>query len=160
MAERAARLARGSLAGRRATARSVGLGPFLVAVVGLAVAAYLTVEHYHTSTTLACPESATINCAKVTTSAWSHLGPVPVALLGLLYFAAMAAVCSPPAWRIRALDVVRVIGAGVGVASAIYLIWAELFRIDAICLWCTAVHACTVLLLGSVLWTTSALRSG
>jgi uncharacterized membrane protein len=26
----------------------------------------------------------------------------------------------------------------------VYLVWAELFRIDAICLWCTVVHALTV----------------
>jgi uncharacterized membrane protein len=25
-----------------------------------------------------------------------------------------------------------------------YLVWAELFRINAICLWCTVVHALTL----------------
>jgi uncharacterized membrane protein len=29
-----------------------------------------------------------------------------------------------------------------------FLVWAELFRIDAICLWCTAVHVITVVLFG------------
>jgi uncharacterized membrane protein len=33
----------------------------------------------------------------------------------------------------------------------IYLVWAELFRLEAICLWCTVVHVVTVLLLGLVL---------
>jgi uncharacterized membrane protein len=28
----------------------------------------------------------------------------------------------------------------------VYLVWAELFRIDAICLWCTVVHALTIAL--------------
>jgi uncharacterized membrane protein len=27
-----------------------------------------------------------------------------------------------------------------------YLVWAELFRINAICLWCTVVHALTLVL--------------
>jgi uncharacterized membrane protein len=45
------------------------------------------------------------------------------------------------------------------VLSAICLVWAELFRVDAICLWCTAVHVCTLALLGAVLWTTSSQRT-
>jgi len=45
----------------------------VLCLVGLAVSAYLTVEHYSSSTTLACPESATINCVKVTTSSYSEL---------------------------------------------------------------------------------------
>lgn len=139
--------------------RLVGVGSFAVALLGLAIAGYLTVEHYNSSTTLACPETGTINCAKVTTSSWSHLGPIPVAVLGLIFFAAMALLTSPPAWRTRALDPLRVVGAAVGVASALYLIWVELFRVNAICLWCTAVHVCTVLLLGLVLWTSSTQRA-
>jgi uncharacterized membrane protein len=116
------------------------------------------VEHYTATTSLACPDTGTINCTKVTTSAWSHIGPVPMVLLGLLFFAAMAVLCSPVAWQYRSLDWARIAAAGAGVASAVYLIWAELFRIDAICLWCTAVHVCTLLLLGSVLWTSNGFR--
>ena len=43
-------------------------------------------------------------------------------------------------------------GAGVaaGVAFVFYLVWAELFRIDAICLWCTVVHVSTVVLFAVV----------
>src|SRR5664279_2775495 len=125
---------------------------FVFALVGLAVSTYLTVEHFNAGVTLACPESATINCTKVTTSAWSHVGPVPVALLGLIFFAVMSAACSPPTCRHAALDRVRIVGAVIGVASALYLVWAELFRLDAICLWCTVVHVCAVGLLGAVLW--------
>jgi uncharacterized membrane protein len=33
-----------------------------------------------------------------------------------------------------------------GVLFVVYLVWAELFRIDAICLWCTVVHVVTVAL--------------
>ncbi len=29
---------------------------------------------------------------------------------------------------------------------ALYLVWAELYRIHAICLWCTAVHVLTFVL--------------
>ena len=147
---------------RRSTAtratRRTGLGSLLVAVAGLAVSAYLTVEHFTAGTTFACPDTGAINCQKVTTSAWSHIGPIPVVLLGLVFFAVMAALCSPPAWRVRSLVPVRVAGAVVGVLTAVGLIWIELFRVDAICLWCTAVHVCTLALLATVLWTTTTLH--
>lgn len=135
-----------------------GLTSLAAAVVGLAVSSYLTVEHYTASTSLACPESGTINCTKVTTSSWSSVGPIPLALLGALYFAGMAALLSPPAWQRRNLDNARIAGCALGVASAMYLIWVELFRVDAICLWCTVVHVATVVMLASVLWTTTAIR--
>jgi uncharacterized membrane protein len=134
------------------------VGSFVLTLIGLAISIYLTIEHYSSSTSLACPNTGAINCAKVTTSSWSHVGPIPVALLGLLYFVAMALLCSPPAWRRRSLDPMRIAGAAAGVASAVYLIWVELFRVNALCLWCTAVHACTLVLLALVLWSTSTVR--
>ena len=141
------------------SSRPSGLASLVVALAGLAVSAYLTVEHFSLGATLACPESATINCQKVTTSHWSHLGPIPVAVLGLVFFAAMAALCVPSMWQRRALDPVRVAVALVGVVTALVLVWIELFRIDAVCLWCTAVHVCSLVLLATVLWTTSAIRA-
>jgi len=126
------------------------------AVAGLAVSAYLTVEHYSGSKLLACPENAAINCAKVTTSAWSRLAGVPVAVLGLAFFAAMTALVVPAAWRYRPLDPVRVVGATAGMVMVIYLVWAELFRVDAICPWCTAIHVCTFGLFVGILWRTVA----
>jgi uncharacterized membrane protein len=37
----------------------------------------------------------------------------------------------------------RVAWSVVGLATAVYLLATELFRLDAICLWCTAVHVLT-----------------
>jgi uncharacterized membrane protein len=34
----------------------------------------------------------------------------------------------------------------------LWLIYVEIFKVEAICLWCTGVHVVTVLLLGTVLW--------
>jgi len=126
------------------------------ASIGLAISSYLTIEHYSGSTALACPENAAINCAKVTTSTWSRLGGIPVAVLGLVYFAVMTLLVVPSAWRRHLLDPVRVAGAAVGMAMVIYLLWAELFRVGAICLWCTAVHVCTLGLFVTILWHTAA----
>jgi uncharacterized membrane protein len=117
-------------------------------LVGLAVSGYLTFEHYSASTTLACPESATINCVKVTSSSYSELVGIPVALLGLLFFLGLTPLCLPVAWRAASPwpSRLRLAAVTLGVGFVIYLVWAELFRIEAICLWCTVVHAVTLLL--------------
>jgi uncharacterized membrane protein len=138
--------------------RRAGLVSFLAALGGLGASAYLSVEHYRSPETLACPDTGAINCAKVTTSAWSQIGPVPVVLLGLAFFIVATILCSPPAWRSRRLDPVRAVMAVAGVIGALYFVWVELYRIDAICLWCTAVHLCSFVLLGAVLWTTNSVR--
>ena len=94
----------------------------VVALVGLAVSAYLTVEHFTSSAVLACPEGAVVNCAKVTSSPYSEFLGVPVAVLGLAYFVVMAALLTPTAWRRRRLDLVRLAGVGLGVAMVLYLV--------------------------------------
>jgi len=117
--------------------------------LGLGVAAYLTYEHYTGSTSLSCPAGGgAINCLKVTTSIYSKIHGVPVAVLGLVFFAVMAVLQSPWAWHSRRLEirVARLLWALVGVATALKLIYDELFKIDAICLWCTSVHVMSLLL--------------
>ena len=139
-------------AGRAAGPRRRVEPSLVIALLGLVVSAYLTVEHFTSPALLACPEGATINCAKVTSSVWSSLLGIPVALLGLLFFAVMTLLVTPAAWRRRVLDPVRVVGAAAGVVMALYLVWVELFRVDALCLWCTGAHLCALALLASVLW--------
>jgi uncharacterized membrane protein len=121
----------------------------LLCLLGFGVAGYLTYEHYTGSTTLSCPaHGGAINCFAVTTSVYSEIHGMPVADLGLVFFAAMALLQTPWAWRSPSPYVRygRVLWSLVGVGTAVWLIYAELFRIDAICLWCTSVHAMSLLL--------------
>jgi len=138
---------------RRASKPALGFS-----ILGLGISIYLTIEHFSSSKLLACPESATINCAKVTTSRWSHIFGIPVAVLGLAFFLAISLLLLPVAWREPRLDRARVMACAVGTVMVLYLVYIELFQVNAICLWCTAVHVCTVALLGAVLWHTSTVR--
>jgi uncharacterized membrane protein len=117
-----------------------------LSVLGVLISAYLTYEHFTSSTSFACPESSTVNCVKVTTSTYSRVLGVPVAVLGLGFFVAMTAMSWPRLWENPTLARVRLAASTVGVVFVIYLVWAELFRIDAICLWCSAVHVLTVVI--------------
>ncbi|MGV1007111.1 MAG: vitamin K epoxide reductase family protein [Dermatophilaceae bacterium] len=116
-------------------------------LLGLAISAYLTYDSF-SGAALICPEGETFNCTKVTQSAWSKLFGIPVAPLGLLFFAGMALLCLPRFFLRpgRTFDWLRLAGATLGLVMVFYLVWAELFRIQAICLWCTGVHVVTFLL--------------
>ena len=125
-----------------------------LSVLGLLVSAYLTFEHFTANSTLACSIGGIVDCAKVTSSPWSTFMGVPVALLGLVFFAVTLWLCLPRTWARphRWLDRVRLVWLTVGLGMALYLVWAELYRIHAICLWCTVVHVVTFLLWVTVLF--------
>lgn len=118
---------------------------FTLALFGLGVSIYLTIEHFTGNQSLACPNTGAINCAKVTSSAQSHFLGIPVALLGLGFFVVAAILNSPPAWYTgsRRLHQLRFAMALSGVGFVLWLIAAELLIIKAICLWCTSVHVIT-----------------
>ncbi len=115
----------------------------LLSLVGLLSSTYLTIAHFDTKVTLACPSTALINCERVTTSPESYFIGVPVALLGLIFYLAFAAINSPGAFKIRRLENIRLAMATLGVLFVLYLVYAELDKIGSICLWCTSVHVVT-----------------
>lgn len=111
----------------------------VASVLGLGVAGYLTFEHFTSSTSLACSDNGVVNCLKVTTSSYAAVAGVPVAVLGLVYFGVMLVLQLPPMWQRpeRSLRLARVGWSVVGLCTVFYLLSAELFVLDAICLWCT-----------------------
>jgi uncharacterized membrane protein len=124
-----------------------------LSLAAAAIASYLTVTHYTDPTALACPDTGIVNCTLVTTSSWSVLLGVPLAVLGLVWALVMTALSTPWAWRstVRWVDPARLVVSGGGAAMVLYLVYVELFRIGAICLWCTAMHATAVCLFGVIL---------
>lgn len=116
-----------------------------VALVGVADAVYLTIAHFTTSAILACSDTGLVNCARVTTSAQSSILGIPVAVLGLAYFAAMVGINLPWSWRVGGpkgawLARGRLAGAVGGMGFVVYLVSAELLVIGSICLYCTIIH--------------------
>ena len=139
-------------------AMAASLGLSLIAV---GVASYLTVAHYTAASALACPDTGIVDCTLVTTSSWSVVLGVPLAVLGLVWATAMTALTVPWAWRSTAawVDRVRLGVSAAGAAMVLYLVYVELFRIGAVCLWCTAMHVTAVCLFGVVLAARAASRA-
>jgi uncharacterized membrane protein len=145
------------LAEQRANAAPVQIGPplwvqvtsLVLAIAGLGVSVYMTIEHFTGNATLACSTNSVVNCEAVTTSPESMVfGVFPVAVLGLAFYAFMVAVTTPWAWRSprREIALARLGSAIVGVGFILYLIYVELFQVGFICLECTSVHVFTFLL--------------
>jgi uncharacterized membrane protein len=149
---------RSSLAARIPGGRTSSLPPaptwlrwttWVLSLAGLGVSIYLTIEHYTTNSLAGCPESATFNCVKVTTSSQSVVfGIFPVAVLGLAFFVFMVVANTPFAWRLNipALNWLRLGSLVVGIGFVLYLVYVELIQVQAICLYCTSVHIITFLL--------------
>jgi uncharacterized membrane protein len=124
-----------------------------LSLAAIGISSYLTVTHYSDPAALACPDTGIVNCTLVTTSSWSVVLGAPLAVLGLVWAVVMTALTLPWAWRPASVwvDRVRLAVAGAGAAMVLYLVYVELFRIGAICLWCTAMHVTAVCLFGVVL---------
>jgi uncharacterized membrane protein len=124
----------------------------VLALAGLAIAAYLTYVHYAGIKPL-CLSSG--GCETVQASRYAKLGGVPVATLGLAGYALIAASV------LACTETVRLIGAGsalVGLGFSAYLTYRELFTIHAICQWCVA--SAVIMTLLALLTTWRLLRAG
>jgi len=146
-------------AGMRAVPLWFQLTTWVLALAGLGVSIYLTVAHFTSPRILVCSEKGFVNCAAVTTSPESMVfGIFPVAVLGLAFYVFMAAVTSPWAWRARwpAIRWARFGSVIAGMVFVLYLLYTELFTLNAICLFCTVVHIITFLLFGLIVFSFAA----
>jgi uncharacterized membrane protein len=131
--------------------RRLRLLAIVLALVGLGVAAYLTYVHYDGIQPV-CGLGG--DCEKVQTSEWADLAGVPVALLGLIGYAAILATLFVD--REEALVAGALIAlAGFGFSA--YLTYRELFSIDAICPWC--VCSAVIMTLLAIITTARLLRA-
>jgi uncharacterized membrane protein len=101
------------------------------AVAGVVIATYLTYTHYaHVS-----PICTSGGCETVQRSSYAELAGIPVAVLGLIAYCALAATTLRRGVVAATLGVVIALG-GAGFSG--YLLWAQLGPIGAICQWCVA----------------------
>jgi uncharacterized membrane protein len=108
----------------------------VLAVVGLGVAAYLTVVHYVGFSALACTggHGGHSSCQTVQSSQWSELAGVPVALLGLIGY---IGILGSLLFRDREQTRLATLGlTTIGFGFSAYLTYREAASIHAYCEWC------------------------
>jgi uncharacterized membrane protein len=122
------------------SARALRIASFAVAAVGLGIAGYLTVVHYDGG----APVCAIAHgCATVQQSEYAELAGVPVALLGVIGYAAILLTL------LRDDEAARTATAFLALAGAGFSAWltyVEVVELEAICIWCVGSAVCMVLL--------------
>ena len=110
--------------------RRLRLAAALAAVAGAAVAGYLTWAHYADSAVVCVTGGG---CETVQESSYAEIAGVPVALMGLLGYAAVLALL---VWDAPMARLAAAMLAFVGLLFSGYLLVLQLFVIDAVCMWC------------------------
>ncbi len=107
---------------------------FLLSLLGLADATYLTIAHYRAGS----PGCVLVQgCDLVTTSAYSMLGPIPVAILGMLYYASIftLSLVFAVTQKIKIFRLVCLL-TPLGLLASLWFVYLQLFVLHAICLYC------------------------
>lgn len=132
------------------TALRIAIG--VVAIAGLAVSSYLTAVRYSGGDP-ACVVGG--GCTTVQESEYSELVGIPVAVLGLVAYAALLVAALLPGPMGRALGLFTAL---VGVGFSAWLTYAEIVLIEAICAWC--VTSAVLITLALILTAVRAARAG
>ena len=113
----------------------------VASVAGLAISIYLTVVHYSTIP-LACPANVVVNCEQVLSSRYAVIGEsgLPTSAAGIAWFLVSAALALVR--RRRAL----LAWSSIGLLTVLVLVYVEIVKLGAVCIWCTAAHAMVLLI--------------
>ncbi len=126
----------------------------LLAVCGIAISSVSLQHHYATSKTAYCEIGETFNCDVVNRSEYSSLLGVPVALIGMLGYAALAGLAT--VYRERRETPALLFGvATAGLAFALYLTYIEGHVLGVWCILCLsslALIAATAVLAAVIWW--------
>jgi len=132
----------------------------ILAVCGIAVSSVSLQHHYATSKTAYCEIGETFNCDIVNRSEYSSVFGIPVALIGMLGYAALVGLATVYRER-RETPVMLFSGAAVGLAFALYLTYIEGHVLGVWCILCLsslALIATTTVLAAVIWWKRPALR--
>jgi len=116
-------------------ARRILLAISLLAVAGMAVSSLSLYHHYGTSTSSYCDFGASFNCDMVNRSIYSVVLGVPVALIGLLGYAALFMFST---WYRRRAQTpaLLLLGSLAGLGFTLYLAYVENFILAVWCVLC------------------------
>jgi len=132
----------------------------LLAIAGVAVSSVSLYHHYGTSATSFCTFGAEFNCDVVNRSVYSTIAGVPVALIGILGYAALFGLaivgrkCDGTRWWLLAASVL-------GLGFALYLTYIEKYVLTFWCILCLSSLAliATITFLSGILVAASARKA-
>jgi uncharacterized membrane protein len=136
-----------------ATAPPPVMALVIAAFVGLGFALASTWVHYRILHdpfySSVCDVNATFSCSEAYTSRFGSIGSVPVALIGVVYFAfilALIAICRRSPSASQNLGGYVFAASTLGLAGVLYLAYASFFILKAVCLLCLGSYAAIIAL--------------
>jgi uncharacterized membrane protein len=110
-------------------------------VAGLGVSIYLTAVHY-SSIPLACPATAQIDCEQVLSSPYGVIGgsAVPTSAAGIVWFAVSGLLAVGRLAGREQLASVQLGWSALGLLTVLFLVYVEIVRLGAVCVWCSTAH--------------------
>ena len=113
-------------------------------LIGFLDATFLTIEHYRG---VVPPCSVLKGCEQVTTSQYATVGPVPLALLGAIFYGVLFFLTI--AYFDTKKEMILRLAAGltaIGFLASLYFVYLQFFVIKAVCLYCMISAASSFLL--------------
>ncbi len=140
--------------------RRTMLGVAFLSVAGVIVSAVSLYHHYGTDPTGYCDFGQNFNCDIVNRSVYSTVFGIPVALIGVLGYAALLALATVRRGRAETPALLLIAATG-GLGFALYLTYIEAYVLGAWCILCLSSLAMIVLItiLSSVLVSDSLRKS-
>ncbi|MDE1869945.1 MAG: vitamin K epoxide reductase family protein [Candidatus Micrarchaeota archaeon] len=116
-----------------------------LALLGLLISIYLTINHYFSALPVYCPTVGIVDCGAVLASSFATiLGIIPSSALGIVFFLVYIGLI----WVNKDEDALywNVIG-----FIFLFYFWYAEYTLGKICLYCTAIHLIVIALLASML---------
>lgn len=126
----------------------------ILAVCGISVSSVSLEHHFATSKTAFCDIGTTFNCDIVNRSEYSTIFGIPVALIGMIGYAALVGLATVYRER-REAPLILFAAASAGLAFALYLTYIEGHVLGVWCILCLsslALIAMTTILSGVIWW--------
>ncbi|TAN58114.1 vitamin K epoxide reductase family protein [Patescibacteria group bacterium] len=117
---------------------------FITALIGFIDASFLTIEHYRG---VVPPCSIISGCEKVTTSDYSKVFGIPLALFGAVYyFALLVLIIAYFDLKNAIILKIAALITPIGLLASIYFVYLQLIVLKAICLYCMISAAASIIL--------------
>lgn len=123
-----------------------------LALIGLIDSLYLTYDHYFVDKTICPVGSIFSSCGTVLNSKYASIGPIPLALLGVVHYLLLLTWLTLEKKTKKAvLSKVIKLQILAGFIFSLYLVYLQAFVLNAYCFYCLVSAVVSLLLLLSVL---------
>jgi protein-disulfide isomerase/uncharacterized membrane protein len=147
-----------STSGDSRTNAQMNIVSLILGLIGFGVSLYALILHLQTKSSaasLTCDINEAVNCTKVIGGAYGEFFGLPLGALGMSYFGVVMAAAFLPAFVACSASWIALRQwaiATIGAVISLYLAYVSYFKIHAVCLVCSSVHALSIINFAWTMW--------